>query len=300
MYIGLDLVNDNLERGSLIRLYPGYCQELLDIKCIFNPNENTSRLNSVSFLFSSNDNILKYYSETTNSNNTSNSSIIKFYEGHQDFIMHIDIKKNFISTASKDGTIRVWEYSFDQNNEFNCKCLAVLKGHSEAVNSTCLIVKKGFKLASGSKDMSVKIWDFSSSMQNNSTEQNKKITLIKESLHSQSLAHNEEVNLVKVSPNEKLLASASYDKTIKIWNNELQTQGTLSGHKRAVTDISFSKYAKILASSSTDKTIKIWNLNDYSCINTLQGHLSSVLKLHWIYFGTHIISCKITFLIIYK
>lgn len=57
-----------------------------------------------------------------------------------------------------------------------------------------------------------------------------------------------------------------------------------------MTDISFSKYAKVLASCSTDKTIKIWNLNDFSCINTFEGHLSSVLRIHWIYYGTHIIS----------
>jgi hypothetical protein len=46
----------------------------------------------------------------------------------------------------------------------------------------------------------------------------------------------------------------------------------------------------VLASCSTDKTIKIWNLSDYSCINTFEGHLSSVLRIHWVYFGTHVIS----------
>lgn len=49
-------------------------------------------------------------------------------------------------------------------------------------------------------------------------------------------------------------------------------------------------YAKVLASSSTDKTIKIWNLSDYSCINTFEGHLASVLRIQWVYFGTHVIS----------
>jgi hypothetical protein len=31
-------------------------------------------------------------------------------------------------------------------------------------------------------------------------------------------------------------------------------------------------------------------LNDFNCINTFEGHLSSVLKIQWIYYGTHIIS----------
>lgn len=62
------------------------------------------------------------------------------------------------------------------------------------------------------------------------------------------------------------------------------------GHKRGVWDISFSPFEKILASASGDLTIKIWNLVDGSCINTLEGHNSSILKVNWICFGLEIIS----------
>ena len=34
----------------------------------------------------------------------------------------------------------------------------------------------------------------------------------------------------------------------------------------------------------------MWNLVDFTCLNTYEGHLSSVLKIDWIYRGTHLIS----------
>lgn len=276
IHLKCDLVNEDISKAELVRLYPGYCQELLDIKTIYNPEADSDVKN---FLFSSNDNMLKFYQQQGDT-----LSSVKIFEGHKDFIMNIEVKKNIISTASKDNTIRLWKFTFENGN-FECRCFAVLKGHSEAVNSTGLLLKKGLKVVSGSKDKSIKVWDLT-----NVSLDHDKVFVIKQSLHSQTLAHEEEVNLVKVSHNEKLIASGSYDKTIKVWNEDLEHQGTITGHKRAITDLSFSKYAKVLASSSTDKTVKLWNLNDYSCINTLQGHLASVLRLQWIYYGTHILS----------
>ena len=109
------------------------------------------------------------------------------------------------------------------------------------------------------------------------------------------MIHDDEINAIKFAPNGKMFASASYDKTIKLFelnqtNNNFNMIHSLSGHKKGVTDISFSPYAKILASCGTDKLIKMWNLVDFTCLNTYEGHLSSVLKIDWIYRGTHLIS----------
>jgi U3 small nucleolar RNA-associated protein 13 len=276
IHLTIDLVNNDISQAKLIKLYPGYCQELLDVKLIIS---NETKLE---YLFSSNENNLKFYQE----DKIEKKIVIKSFEGHDDFIMHIDIKDNYISTSSKDNTIRIWTYE-EIDGRFTCKCIAILRGHSEAVNCSALMVKKGGKkVVSASKDLSVKIWDFQTAEE----EQNKDHhLLIKQSIFSEN-AHNEEVNVVKVAPNEKIIASGSYDKTIKIYSEKLKLLSSITGHKRAIIDLSFSKYAKLLASSSTDKTIKIWNLTDYSCINTFEGHLASVLRIQWVYFGTHIIS----------
>lgn len=197
--VDTDLIHEDIEKSSLIRLYPGYCQELLDIKIIKSDNKQ------MNFLFSSNDNCLKYYDFGMNQ--------IKVYEGHTDFIMNIDVKNNFISTAGKDGSIRIWQFEI-VGGEFHCSCIAVLKGHSETVNSTCLMVKKGNQLVSVSKDLTVKVWDFSSALEKD--EGDTQEVVIKESKYSQ-LAHDDEINVIKVSPNEKMIASGSYDKTIKVY-----------------------------------------------------------------------------------
>ena len=72
------------------------------------------------------------------------------------------------------------------------------------------------------------------------------------------------------------LASASYDKTIKIWDFTKATcTQTLSGH----TDYVFAVCrldAHTLASASDDETIKIWDLNTATCTQTLSGHTSFV------------------------
>jgi len=62
----------------------------------------------------------------------------------------------------------------------------------------------------------------------------------------------------------------------------------LSGHRRGVWDASFSPLEQIVATSSGDKTIKLWSIADGSCLRTLQGHTSSVLRLHYMEAGTQV------------
>jgi U3 small nucleolar RNA-associated protein 13 len=206
--------------------------------------------------------------------------------------MHIEIKNNLIATSSKDFTVRLWKYYYDSFNNFQCICFAILKGHSEAVNSSAFILKKNYQIVSASKDKSLKLWDFSDIITEDESFLNITEPFIIDDAKFSEIPHDEEINMVKISPNEKLIASCSYDKSIKIFNNKLEELGVLKGHKRAVMDISFSKYAKLIASTSTDKTIKIWNLTDFSCIKTFEGHLAGSIKIAWIYYGTHLISCK--------
>ena len=274
----INILQDKISNSSIEGIYPFYCQEILSLKWLDDSCNN--------FVFSSNDNLLKTFNIENNQ--------INLYEGHTDFIMSITVKNDLIITSSKDNTIRIWK----TNNKYDSiKCICILKGHSESVNCTDIYIKKNNYLISGCKDGSIKLWDIKKiKEQNNNNEDNNEnieIIEIKESLSSK-VVHDDEINAIKFSPNGKIFASASYDKTIKIFeitkNNDFNIIHTLSGHKKGVTDINFSPYAKILASCSTDKLIKIWNLVDNTCLNTFEGHLSSVLKIDWIYRGTHLIS----------
>ena len=66
----------------------------------------------------------------------------------------------------------------------------------------------------------------------------------------------------------------------------------LTGHKRGVWDVSFSPVEQLLASCSGDLTIKIWNIVDGQVVNTLQGHLNSIIKVQWITLGLQLVSGK--------
>ena len=274
--IKINILKENISNAEILEVFPFYCQEILSLKWI-DDNNNF-------FAFASNDNLLKIYDLEKNK--------INLYEGHTDFIMSITIKNNIIITSSKDNTIRIWKIINNENNNYeNINCIGVLKGHSESVNCADIYIKKNNKenlIISGCKDGSVKLWNFNNDVSIND------VLEINESLASKSI-HDDEINSIKFSPNGKIFASASYDKTIKLFelnksNNNFNLIHSLSGHKKGVTDISFSPYAKILASCGTDKLIKMWNLVDYTCLNTYEGHLASVLKIDWIYRGTHLIS----------
>ena len=280
--IKINILKENISNAAIVEVFPFYCQEILSLKWLDESNNF--------FAFASNDNLLKIYDIEKNK--------INLYEGHTDFIMSITIKNDLIITSSKDNTMRLWKIFYKENNIYeDIKCIGVLKGHSESVNCADIHIKKNNKdnlIISGCKDGSIKLWNFINDNDNININEEDNITEINESLASKVI-HDDEINAIKFAPNGKIFASASYDKTIKLFelnqsNNNFNMIHSLSGHKKGVTDISFSPYAKILASCGTDKLIKMWNLVDFTCLNTYEGHLSSVLKIDWIYRGTHLIS----------
>ncbi|MHC5716636.1 MAG: AAA-like domain-containing protein [Nostoc sp.] len=92
--------------------------------------------------------------------------------------------------------------------------------------------------------------------------------------------HSNSVISVVFSPDGKTLASASWDKTIKLWNRDTgKVISTLTGHSDTVNSVVFSPDGKTLASASWDNTIKLWNRDTGKEISTLTGHSDSVISV---------------------
>jgi WD40 repeat protein len=80
------------------------------------------------------------------------------------------------------------------------------------------------------------------------------------------------------------LASASYDKTVKVWDaSSGACLHTLEGHSSGVSSVAFSHDSTWLVSVSYDKTVKVWNASSGACTHMFESHrdyVSSVALSH--------------------
>ncbi len=76
--------------------------------------------------------------------------------------------------------------------------------------------------------------------------------------------HTETVEAVAVSADGKFIATASFDKTVKLWDaatgKELRTYGGEQGHKGQVLCVAFSARGDQIATGGTDNSVRIWDV----------------------------------------
>ncbi|XP_026464408.1 LOW QUALITY PROTEIN: protein Notchless-like [Ctenocephalides felis] len=161
------------------------------------------------------------------------------------------------------------------------RCTSSLPGHAEAVISLSF-GPQGDKLASGSGDTTVRLWDI----------------LTQTPIHV-CKGHRQWVLCVSWSPCGTKLASGCKAGEIKLWNPETGQQigKTLIGHKQYITSLSWEPYhsnpdCRLLASSSKDTDVKIWDTVLCQHILTLSGHTQAVTTVKWgglglLYTGSH-------------
>jgi WD40 repeat protein len=68
------------------------------------------------------------------------------------------------------------------------------------------------------------------------------------------------------SPDGKLIVSASWDRTLKVW--EAHTGAllrSLEGHSSSVTGCAFSPDGKLIVSASWDRTLRVWDAQSGEC-----------------------------------
>lgn len=199
-----------------------------------------------------------------------------------------------IYTGSQDCTIKVWETS-------QGKLIRELKGHGHWVNSLALSTE--YVLRTGAFDHNTKNFSSPEEMKKVALERYNKMkgnaperlvsgsddfTMIlwepAVSKHSKArmTGHQQLVNHVYFSPDGQWIASASFDKSVKLWNGSTGNfVAAFRGHVGPVYQISWSADSRLLLSGSKDSTLKVWDIRTQKLKQDLPGHADEVFAVDW-------------------
>jgi eukaryotic-like serine/threonine-protein kinase len=138
------------------------------------------------------------------------------------------------------------------------------QGHTDVVEMVAWS-PDGTRIASGSWDKTVQIWDATNG---------DKLTFYQ--------GHTDQVFAVAWSPDSTRIASGSWDKTVQIWH---ATSGQLLSIYRQHTDrlyaVAWSPDGTRIASGGKDTTVHVWNVRSGQRLMTYRGHKDLIRRVAW-------------------
>jgi WD40 repeat protein len=189
----------------------------------------------------------------------------------------------------------------------------------------------GSRVAAASLDGRVLVWDLASGEQTLTLPGQRWITALAWSADGRILAggrvditlwdvatgkplavlkgHRDTIRSLDFSRDSRLLASASFDKTVRIWDVEsrkelraLEREGFVQmTEKGPITNpikvpalaAAFSPDGKQLATGGADRVVRLWSVADGALLRTWQGHTMSVTALSFSADGRRLVSASL-------
>eukprot|EP00210_Caulerpa_lentillifera_P000986 g950.t1 len=201
---------------------------------------------------------------------------------------------DLIYSSSRDTTISVW-------NSKTGSLITKLQGHSHWVNT--LALSSDHTLRTGAFDRNGYAPRFSSEAQKAAMDRYKESTngkperLVsgsddhtmilwnpseKSPLVARLTGHMQLINQVQFSPDGRWIISASFDKSIKVWDGVKGTfYASLFGHVGPVFQVSWSPDSRFFVSGSKDSTLKVWDVKKKKLAEDLPGHADEVYSVDW-------------------